>query len=177
MRIIRGQSKEVRGSTVDEKGRHAPCQLFLEKKYKERGWIMPPVCDTLGSDFDLFNVTVLQCLVKQTTPRCCRFVFIIGEKIKPTLTLSLIFPSVAVDFISAVKCYQQVVSVAVGDDLKVSNGAAVDCGADRKVGGSGHDASVVDLLILQHGRGHRCPPLCILTIRHNGINCFLCSPM
>ena len=87
---------------------------------------------------------MLQCSVKQTTPRCCRFVFIIGKKMKPTLTLSLIFPSVAVDFISAVKCYQQVVSVAVGDDLKMGNGAAVNVGADRQVGGGGHGVSVVD---------------------------------
>jgi hypothetical protein len=38
-----GQSEEVRGSTVDENGRHAPCQLFLIKKEYKKGQKLPPL--------------------------------------------------------------------------------------------------------------------------------------
>ena len=106
---------------------------------------MCPLFYTLGSDFDLFNVTMLQSTVKQLPPRCCRFVFIVGEKCKPTLTLSFIFPSVAINFIAAGESYQQIVTITLGaNNRKVRDGAGLNVGADREVGCGCHGVFVVD---------------------------------
>jgi len=121
---------------------------------------------------------MLERKVKQLPPTCCCFVFIIGEKFKPAEAFAFIFPSVAVNFTAAVECYQQIVTITLGaDNLQMGDGAGLNAGADRKVGCGCHDVFVVDSVSLQDGWGDPSPPLCILTICHNGVHCFLCSPV
>ena len=93
---------------------------------------MPPVDYTLGSDFDGFNITMLQGTVKQLPPRCGRLCLIIVQQFKPTTcstAAKIILKNVTVDLTGvAVEYNQQMRNVIIVDNNpKSGNSRGIDC--------------------------------------------------
>ena len=148
---------------------------------------MPPVDYTLGSDFDGFNITMLQGTVKQLPPTCCRFCFIIVEKIMPATCSTgrkIILKNIAVDFIwIAVKNNKQVWDVVIVDNNpKSGNSRGINCycqvfcllgGGDVVNGCGAHRSGVVDFYSIGPGEGHPWQDAPLFTNRYTVTNCSL----
>ena len=115
---------------------------------------IPPVQVFRLSHLDGFQITVLQCSVKFTTPRCCIAGFFIRQKINPTNSSTIIFKSVVIHFVGiAVKNHQQIIGsfLFTRDHRKLRDCAAIHRLMNKSAGSgcSGHVVVVFDSFNIQ----------------------------